>query len=304
MCFPPQDKKEAREPSLCFRKRGLFVMAAEIYYFTGSGNSLVVARDLTGRLDGKIIPVASLLHAESIQAGAAVIGIVFPVHNVVNGGVPSIIRRFLAKLEGIASTYIFAVCTCGAGSGEALVNIEKLIKAKGGKLAAGFTVKMPFNCPPFTKEDEQLKRFRDWDRQLAEVAETVADRREVKIKTINPVVNAALRPLGLIIHSSILKNYRKLAGASDLAFDDAVKMIDQSFTADNNCNGCGICAAVCPVNNIEIVDHRPVWQHHCESCLSCFVWCPQKAISGGILSGKTERYHHPNVTLPDMLQQK
>jgi ferredoxin len=279
-------------------------MATEIYYFSGTGNSLAVAGDIAGQLDGRMIPVASMMHAERVRTGADVMGIVFPVHNVVNGGVPSIVRRFLAKLEGIESTYIFAVCTCGAGSGEALGNIEKSIKAKGGKLAAGFAVKMPFNCPPFTKEDEQLKRFRDWHQQLGEVIETVAARRESKIKTINPVVNMALYPLGLIMRSLILNNYRKLAGAPGLAFDDAVKLIDQSFAADNKCNGCGICAQVCPVDNIEIVDRRPVWQHHCESCLSCFVWCPQSAISGGILSGKTERYHHPDVTLPDMLQQK
>jgi ferredoxin len=279
-------------------------MATEIYYFSGTGNSLVVARDIAGRLEGRLIPVASVLAEVRIRPGVDVMGIVFPVHNVVNGGVPSIIMRFLSRLEGIASTYIFAVCTCGAGAGEALSNIEKQIKAKGGKLAAGFTVKMPFNCPPFTKEDEQLQRFRDWDRQLAEVVEIVAARKESKIKKLNPVVNIALYPLGVIMHSLILNNYRKLAGASGLAFYDTVSLIDRSFTVDDNCNGCGICAEVCPVNNIEIVDRRPVWQHHCESCLSCFAWCPQQAINGGILSGKTERYHHPGVTLPDMLKHK
>jgi len=30
-------------------------MAAEIYYFTGTGNSLVVVRDMAKRLDGKLI---------------------------------------------------------------------------------------------------------------------------------------------------------------------------------------------------------------------------------------------------------
>ena len=206
-------------------------MAAEIYYFSGTGNSLVVARDIAGRLDGKLIPVASVIDGERIRTEAGVVGIVFPVHNVVNGGVPSIISRFLAKLEGIASTYIFAVCTCGAGSGEALVNIEKLIKAKGGKLAAGFTVKMPFNCPPFTKEDEQLKRFQGWEQQLAEVVETVAARKEIKIKMVNPVVNTLLSPLGSIMHSLILNNYRKLAGAPGLAFYDTVFLLMIIVTA-------------------------------------------------------------------------
>ncbi|MCX5780008.1 MAG: EFR1 family ferrodoxin, partial [Firmicutes bacterium] len=75
-----------------------------------------------------------------------------------------------------------------------------------------------------------------------------------------------------------------------------------SFYVDDKCNGCGICAKVCPVNNIEIVDNRPMWNHHCESCLACFVWCPEKAISGGLLSGKSERYHHPEVKLMDMIK--
>lgn len=74
-----------------------------------------------------MISIGSMMNAERIRTDANVIGIVFPVHNVVNGGVPSIIRRFVSKLDGIAATYIFAVCTSGGGSGDALVNLEKII---------------------------------------------------------------------------------------------------------------------------------------------------------------------------------
>jgi len=279
-------------------------MMTELYYFSGTGNSLVVARDIARQLKGKLIPLAALMNRERIRTNADVIGIIFPVHNVVNGGVPLIIRSFLAKLEFNAAPYLFAVCTCGAGSGDALVGVAKIIAAQGGRLAAWFTVKMPFNCPPFTKNEEQVKRFRVWQEQLAEVCAAVAARREIKVKTVNALVKALAYPLGQIMHASILKNYRKLANSTELAFDEAVSFSDRSYTVDERCNGCGICAKVCPVDNIALVDRRPVWQHHCEACLACLAWCPQQAVSGGILSGKAERYHHPEVQLQDMFSQK
>jgi flavodoxin/Pyruvate/2-oxoacid:ferredoxin oxidoreductase delta subunit len=276
-------------------------MTIEIYYFSGTGNSLAVAGDIAKRLNGKLIAIAAVMHAQRIGTDADVIGIIFPVYNVVNGGVPSLVRNFLAKLEVSKSKYIFAVCTCGAGSGDALTNIDKIIKEKGGKLAAGFTIKMPFNCPPFTKNTKQLKLFGKWNEQLDNVSETVAAQKEVKIKTINKYIEALLYPLGQIMRSLILKNYRRLAEAPKADFDEAVRLIDHSFYVNENCSGCGICTKVCPVNNIEIIADKPVWRHHCESCLSCFTWCPLQAIYGGLLNSKSVRYHHPDVKLDDIL---
>ncbi|MEA4926811.1 MAG: EFR1 family ferrodoxin [Syntrophomonadaceae bacterium] len=279
-------------------------MEAEIFYFSGTGNSLVIARDIAIRLDAREIPIASLIDKVTVRSDADVVGIVFPVHNVANGGVPAIVRRFAAALQTRYDAYIFAVCSCGAGSGEALPNIAKILQTTGQKLAAGFTVKMPFNCPPFTDRAAQAQRFQEWHKILEEVCATVMDYREIEIKEFNAIIKGAVLPLGVLMQRSILKNYRKLAQDNSLDFDEAVRHSDRSYEVDDKCDGCGICAGICPVDNIAMADERPAWRHRCESCLACLVWCPRTAISGGILSGREERYHHPRVKLKDMLQQK
>ncbi|MDR2194165.1 MAG: 4Fe-4S binding protein [Treponema sp.] len=40
--------------------------------------------------------------------------------------------------------------------------------------------------------------------------------------------------------------------------------MDKKFTVNNNCTGCGICEKVCPVDNIEILNNKPQYKHHCE----------------------------------------
>ena len=73
------------------------------------------------------------------------------------------------------------------------------------------------------------------------------------------------------------------------------------YTGDG-CTGCGICVKVCPVNNIKIVDKKPVWQHSCENCRACYVWCPARAIRGGITANGFY-YRHPAVNLTDFTKQ-
>jgi hypothetical protein len=78
---------------------------------------------------------------ESIKNDTEVIGIVFPVYYATNDcGISLIIGRFIRKLENIGSKYLFIVCTSGYMPGETIENLSKLIKSRGAKLAAGFTV--------------------------------------------------------------------------------------------------------------------------------------------------------------------
>ena len=77
--------------------------------------------------------------------------------------------------------------------------------------------------------------------------------------------------------------------------------MDKSFWVDEKCNACAICRSICPCGNIALEAGKPVWLHHCEQCLACIQWCPREAIQFGKKTPRYERYHHPEVTLQDML---
>uniref|UniRef100_UPI0035227C72 EFR1 family ferrodoxin n=1 Tax=Blautia faecicola TaxID=2509240 RepID=UPI0035227C72 len=49
------------------------------------------------------------------------------------------------------------------------------------------------------------------------------------------------------------------------------------FKVTKACNGCGICAAVCPMGNIRIQDKKAVHGHACAACYACLHWCPKHA---------------------------
>ena len=64
----------------------------------------------------------------------------------------------------------------------------------------------------------------------------------------------------------------KITGVEEGKADD--------FYAKDVCIGCGKCAKLCPLNNIAIVDKKPVWGDHCTHCMACIGNCPVEAITG------------------------
>ena len=272
----------------------------EIYYFSGTGNSLMIAKDLVEKTSGHLISMQSVGNRESIEPTAAAVGIVFPIFYATNDcGLPLIVTRFVDKLANIGSKYIFAVCTCGDMPGSTIENLRRAIKSRGGELAAGFTVKMTNKK---LHVEKQQKMSINQKKKLEVISEFVADRKKGKFETRGPLRKIFLAPLlFILIKPAFYRRYRKLSNSSlHLSFRELIPLADQSFQTNKDCNGCGTCSRVCPVNNIKILDKKPVWQHHCETCLACYSWCPQEAICGKIVS-YNERYHHPEVKLPDML---
>ncbi len=257
-------------------------MKTKIFVFSSTGNTFKISRDTAMAVgDTEIISIPEAMKSKIDISDCDAIGIATPVYV---WGLPNIVANFLKKLSGIENKYIFAIATYGGWPAATLLQAEKLIKERGGKLSSGFAVNMPGNYTPMygaIKQEKQLKMFQKAQTKIQQIADTVKNRRTGKIEANGALVNILFS--GLIYNSSI-SHYSK---------------IDKGYSADEKCNSCGICAKVCPVDNIKMSNGKPEWLHQCEHCLACLQWCPVEAMQFGKSTAKRKRYRHPEAKLSD-----
>ncbi|MBN1878164.1 MAG: EFR1 family ferrodoxin [Anaerolineae bacterium] len=292
----------------------------DIYYFSSTGNSLAVARDLAERTDGRLLSIPSLMDCASIIPETNAIGLVSPVYHK---SIPLILKRFVEKLEGLDGTYIFATCTYGDTIGLAISHLDHLLQSRGGRLAAGFGVHLPYNylTPPPTFKDffnsfnsftlreipleKQQALFAEAREKTVRVAAFVDTRRSGTFELTSDVLTRLADRFHLeeTLGKTVWLKVASVEAPSDLPFMESRQAMDRGFWADEKCNGCGICTRICPVGNISMNEGKPVWQQHCEQCFACLQWCPQEALQFGSKTAEGKRYHHPEIKLADMLKQ-
>jgi Pyruvate/2-oxoacid:ferredoxin oxidoreductase delta subunit len=193
--------------------------------------------------------------------------------------------RFLNAVTLPEHAYVFAVCTCGGEGCSTIKQVGRILRQKGRTLSAGFEVKMVNNYVPFgiPNAGKQAKSLASAGKQVAKIIEAIEQKK-----------NATHR--GWVLLNWLLSGiiYRQCARW--------FSVMDHSFRVDANCNGCGICRNVCPAQNIGMSSQKPVWQHHCDQCWACLHWCPKHSIQMGKLTANKKRYHHPDITLTDIMK--
>jgi len=255
-------------------------MAARLYYFTGTGNSLAVARRLARALDApRPEPMARLLGEGAVEPGADAVGLVYPVHH---WGPADLVLRFAARLVVLDGTYVFAVATYGNHSGRAFQDLGRALKARGHGLDAGFHLRTVQNYVPVFPLPGA-----DGLRRILTGADAQADQIAARVKERGP---------GEREHWW----WRPSVRAYYLSSKRGLHEKDRRYTVSPECDSCGVCARVCPAGNIEMREGRPVWQHRCEQCFACLHWCPRAAIDWTGATRGMGRYHHPLVTVEDM----
>ena len=254
-----------------------------IYYFSGTGNSLYTARLLAGSVPGaRAVPILSVESGETRLSGPS--GIVFPVYMF---RLPRLVEAFLEGLRGPGS--LFAVAVCGGEVGGVFSDIRRLTRRAGITLDSAFKVTLPSNYLPFGEAPagavlEDL--YESADQTISRIAETLTAGERFS----EPQTDLYRRMV-----------YPGLLYAMGYRF---MKNLDRQFAVDGRCTGCGMCAEVCPVGNITLSAGRPVWHHGCEQCFGCVNLCPEEAIQAGARTEGLRRYRNPRVSVREIIDQK
>lgn len=260
-------------------------MKAEVYYFTGTGNSLMVANDIARQIEGELISIPKALNQGRVKVNTNVAVIVFPVYM---WGIPLIVERFVKSIENLKDKTVYAIATYGGMPAATINKFEKTLESCNGKLAAGFAVRMPGNYTPFygaIAEEKQKQIFKAWQKKCKTIAEYINANQQGKKENTNALIN--------LLFSVLLYNLSS----------KQIPVMDKDFWAEDKCNQCGICQKVCPVHNIDLNNGHPEWKGHCEQCFACLHWCPEQAIQYGKKTVGRKRYHHPEVKLTDIFTQ-
>lgn len=236
-----------------------------IFYFSGTGNSEWVAKQIAQKINDEFCNISKLDKIPEIDDEKQ-IGFVFPIYA---WGVPEVIDIFAKKLKE-TKTFTFGICTCGANAGIALKKLSKIYH-----LDSSYSIVMPSNYiigGDIEKEETILEKIENAKKELDIIANEIIQRKKVYH------VNEGSLPR---FKSNIInKGFNKFARDT------------KPFYVDNKkCNGCGICAKLCPASTITIIDNKPVWNQKCYQCLKCINYCPQKAIQYGKETEKRGRYN-------------
>jgi NAD-dependent dihydropyrimidine dehydrogenase PreA subunit len=283
-------------------------MSTEIYYFSGTGNSLHVAKELGDRLpESELIPILGLLGKDRVTTNGEIVGLVFPHYA---STLPKPVHQFVQKLGLGTAAYLFAIATRGGTRTWSFDEIDKILEKKGRRLDCFAAITMPSGSEPLVRSKanritgERTQRLEDamlvqLDAIQTTIVDRVTSREDDSGATPPPAILAPLIPLINAVTPLLIP----LGKMVETSFD---------FYCDDKCNGCGVCAQVCLGGKVQLSGSRPVWPDSaiCHGCFACLNYCPEEAVqvkSKWYLKSHTPengRYHHPEISAGEIAMQK
>ena len=250
-----------------------------IIYFSATGNTKVVADDMTNRFKYKgfkvkLIPVEDIEQIKELDLSDKILGIGFPVYG---GTYPNILFdkaiKCIMKQNKIIPAFLFY--TCAGGAFEIVSLIRKLEEKNIYTL-----IKNGFKCPSSgwgTFLPEKLYKISSmgkFDKNLF-----------IKVKNF---VEGVTKRIAKFEKKPFTKRWFAIPMPQVL-----VKLLGEKFESKflfNNltinkdkCTKCGLCVKACPVNNIieEENEINILNKDYCLWCGRCISICPKNAIFWG-----------------------
>jgi ferredoxin len=248
-----------------------------ILYFSGTGNSRFAAEIVASVTGDTVVSLNERIKNGIKEPLCSAMPFVF-VCPTYAWRLPKIVEDHLSetRLEGSRKAYF--ILTCGSETENASGYAKKLCRQMNLTYCGLASVVMPENY---------IAMFKVPDRNSADA---------ILKKSIPQVLSAAEVILGL---RDLPEESPSLAGRF---FSRALNPVFYRFAVNAKgfwstpaCTGCGVCARLCPLNNVMLADGRPRWGNRCTHCMACICGCPAEAIEYKNASKGKPRYYNTRV---------
>lgn len=235
-----------------------------ILYFSSTGNSLQIAKQVKQKLGGDIfyIPNYTGTGTEFDK-----IIIVTPVYSF---GMPKHVLDLLPKLD--KTKKLIVIQNYGGMMLGADYLFYQYASRLGLNIVAMYKIKMPENFTLVMSPPNFYKK------RILKLSENRIS------KVLDKIINGKYT----------LPKRKKTHEKTYLKNKDNWHLIGQRFSVTDACIKCGKCADLCPSHNIYLKDGKIAFKDDCVACLGCFHRCPAKAIIYNNKDNK-KRYINPNV---------
>lgn len=242
------------------------VRESDIYVFSGTGNTLTIAKK-----------ISEVFNAVGIKAGVHRIEAVEPAEINLNStlGIGTtvacwntypMVKKWIKSLPKADGTEVFLFDSMGDSSLRMLASIGKELEKKGYKIIGSKDFVMPNNFLLVESEEKKQKKLNKTIPLVEEFASSIISEKADIVK------GGLIYSLFFAFTSFLVNTWRWKLSQKIFGFK-----VDKKL-----CIKCGLCAQICPKNNISIKEF-PVFNGMCEICLRCVSFCPAKAISSRLL---------------------
>jgi len=235
-------------------------------YFSGTGNTrYCVERFLDNYASGA--KANSIEHADVLEAIANSQEIVFgfPIYY---SHAPKIVRDFITQHGALFNgKKIFIITTKGLFNAYAVIYARRAFKKCGARFWGSLQINMPDNIRDL--KIMQLVFNYEKDPKIIAKAEKKIDKAALKFKSGKKVKS------GTNILNYIIGFFFKIL----FFYPKTNKYKTAPKVHSERCNGCGLCAEICPKKNITMVQEKAAGGSNCTLCYRCFGRCPQQALT-------------------------